>query len=715
MKVSLIFRSVALAAALTAYAGAQDTSTRDPLRPSPAPSPATKLSQLLAVRLESFGPGYSAPREKREQAYAKLMEGQRLLWTASRSRSQTSVLNVTRIARQAFKEAADLDPKLSEAYTALAELSINTPPGDIDEGIALAALAVRVNSENFGGHRILARLYTYRSGLPEPKLDSVNAPKAMAEWQRLAELDPRNAEAWAFLSEIYARLGMSKERVEALRKWISASPPVDMQFYRRLMGPKESLTAESGTLKLARALLDTGEKTEAIGVISELVSDDPENAEATQLLSEIVRKAAGTPESAAAIEALKQAVYANPSNQSLLVLLADVEVGAGHIDDAAEILRNGARAVEASDAPTASELMLSLGQLYVDNRRLDEAIAAFESALKLRGIDASATSVQGSDREFAMRAFEKLIKALASSNKIEASKNVIERARKVFGDKDLFADRQLISLYRGRGMKADALAAVKSAHVRFPDEYEFIRQEATLLTENGRVDEAVALMRNSLKAGKIADQTPSTSVQESDGVVRATITKPVRDDFSTVLFIASLYSYADRSKEAIAASVEALAIAGTDERRQIAKVSLATAQQMGKQYAAAEKTLREILATTPDNPIALNNLGYFLTERGERYPEAIILINKALAIDPNNPSFLDSLGWVQFKSGDVDNALTNLSRAAELDPTSSTILDHLGDVYLKKGRKDDAKSIFTKALTFAVEPSEISRIKLKLK
>ena len=42
------------------------------------------------------------------------------------------------------------------------------------------------------------------------------------------------------------------------------------------------------------------------------------------------------------------------------------------------------------------------------------------------------------------------------------------------------------------GKKAEALAVVRSLHERVPADGGFIRLEATLLTETGKVDEAVA-------------------------------------------------------------------------------------------------------------------------------------------------------------------------------------------------------------------------------
>jgi Tfp pilus assembly protein PilF len=135
---------------------------------------------------------------------------------------------------------------------------------------------------------------------------------------------------------------------------------------------------------------------------------------------------------------------------------------------------------------------------------------------------------------------------------------------------------------------------------------------------------------------------------------------------------------------------------------------------MGGDYAAAETTLRDILKQTPGNPIALNNLGYFLLERNERVDEALDMIKRAIKIDPTNPSYVDSLGWGYFKQGNFDEAERQLRTAARLDPGSATIQEHLADVYEKQGKSDLAKSVWQRALVLASDAADVQRLKTKL-
>ncbi|HEX8250599.1 MAG TPA: tetratricopeptide repeat protein, partial [Pyrinomonadaceae bacterium] len=183
---------------------------------------------------------------------------------------------------------------------------------------------------------------------------------------------------------------------------------------------------------------------------------------------------------------------------------------------------------------------------------------------------------------------------------------------------------------------------------------------------------------------------------------------------SNYIFISMLYTQGKRGKEAIEAANLAFNAAESDERKQIAKLSLATAQRETGDFAAAETTLREILRQTPGNPIALNNLGYFMLERNEKFDEALKLIQQAVRIDPNNPSYQDSLGWAYFKLGKFDEAEKHLKSAVRRSTDSATIYEHLGDVYQKQNKTELARAAWQKALNLASGAEDTNRIKAKL-
>jgi len=110
-----------------------------------------------------------------------------------------------------------------------------------------------------------------------------------------------------------------------------------------------------------------------------------------------------------------------------------------------------------------------------------------------------------------------------------------------------------------------------------------------------------------------------------------------------------------------------------------------------------EEDLNAIIAQDPNNAMALNALGYTLTDRTERYAEAYELIKRALDLKPNDFYILDSMGWVLYRMGRLDEAIDYLNRALK-ERRDPEIAAHLGEVLWVKGDKAAAREIWDTAL-----------------
>ena len=106
-----------------------------------------------------------------------------------------------------------------------------------------------------------------------------------------------------------------------------------------------------------------------------------------------------------------------------------------------------------------------------------------------------------------------------------------------------------------------------------------------------------------------------------------------------------------------------------------------------------ERLLKKVIAAKPDYQHAYNALGFSLAERNVRLPEARQLIVKALELAPNDPFITDSLGWVEFRSGNLAEALKILQGAYKARPDAE-IAAHLGEVLWTMGKRDQAVLIW---------------------
>lgn len=620
-------------------------------------------------------------RERRAQAYAKLLEGQRYFETVRGSAASVETL---RRAQAAFRQAAELDASLAEAHTALAEIALFFD--DLQQSETEGQTAARLNPDNYGAHRILSRVYTLKSKLVEDKLDPVAADKAVAELREVIRLHPNDAEGWALLAEFYAATGREKEAIEALRTWATLPASVEDRFYKAITRGR-NLTPDAANGRLGELLLRAGQTEAAIAAFRRAISIEPENASYLKLLGDAL-ETKGTADKSV-IEELSRIVAQQPQNSAAVQMLARAQSSAGEVEDAVATIRAGIKGVKPGNEGDRLQLQVLLADTLADASRYDEAIAVYEELLKSRNIlDAPLGSER--ERRFAVAALSSIITLQKQAGKADEALATVERMRRLLGDGDPSADIQKTDLLRSLGKRAEALESVRNARKRFPDEVGLLRLEATTLVELGRTDEALGLIQPRLK-GDISD-------------------------YVEYLFMSSLLINAGRGTEAIETARKALALASPEDPEQSsnALIMLSSAQERAGDAKGSEETLRQILAKDQNNPTALNNLGYFLTERNERFEEALELIQRAVRTEPTNPSFLDSLGWVNFKLGKFKEAERYLSDAARRNPASAAIQEHLGDLFKQLGQSEKAHASWRRALSLAIEAADTKRIKAKL-
>ncbi len=662
-------------AALLGLAANTVTAARAQQPPGPAPQPsatpapaATPTSTLPATQ-----PG-------RAKAYAKLLEGQRHLTRARRAGGITR--EGLAAAQAAFRRAAELDPSLAEAHTALAELAFFFTD-DHAEAERQAQAAAKINPDNYGARRLLARLYSLRAGTDESKLKREDADRAVAALNEALRLDPNDAESLALLGEFYHLTNREPEAIEAFRRWASAPPALDAQFYRIVTQGGE-LSPDAASARLARSLLHAGRTAEAIASIRQALAADPENARYLLLLGQAVEQGGDV---SAALAELKRLAGVYPNSAAVVGLYARTLARAGRHDEGVAALR---AAVSKAEGDAQLKLVDALAQVLTDALKFDEAVVAYDDLLKRRGIG-DAPLIADADQDLASTYLERIVTLQRQAGRYDSALATVERMRRLLGPANPMADFYAATVLREQGKRREALAAVRAARLKHPEQASLLRLEATTLAELGQVEEGAALLRARLRGN-------------------------IEEDYATHLTIANLYLEAGKGKEAVEVARKLVEMTPAAQPELLAQslVMLSSAQERAGDFKGAEESLRRILARDPNNATALNNLGYFLTERGERLAEAAEMIGRAVRAEPANGSFLDSLGWVYFKLGQLDEAEKYLSDAARRSPRSATIHEHLGDLHQKRGKPEAARAAWQKALGLSIEPAETTRLKTKL-
>lgn len=122
----------------------------------------------------------------------------------------------------------------------------------------------------------------------------------------------------------------------------------------------------------------------------------------------------------------------------------------------------------------------------------------------------------------------------------------------------------------------------------------------------------------------------------------------------------------------------------------------------------AEADFRAIIEENPEDPLALNALGYTLADQTDRLQEARDLVARAYELAPDDAAIVDSMGWVQYRLGNHDEALEYLRRALDLQ-FDAEIAAHLGEVLWVTGEHEQAREVWEEALERMPDDSEVVR------
>jgi putative PEP-CTERM system TPR-repeat lipoprotein len=115
-----------------------------------------------------------------------------------------------------------------------------------------------------------------------------------------------------------------------------------------------------------------------------------------------------------------------------------------------------------------------------------------------------------------------------------------------------------------------------------------------------------------------------------------------------------------------------------------------------KQYKPAIAQYLAVIKQQPNNAVALNNLAWAYYQ--EKDARALDTGEQALRLDPNNPAAMDTVGWILTEQGNVARGLPLLKKAVALAPQSPELHYHLAAGLNKSGDKAGARAELEKLL-----------------
>ena len=511
----------------------------------------------------------------------------------------------------------------------------------------------------------------------------LNIKGAITQAQEAVELDPSYTDAYLQLGMLYFITGSKEESEASFRQAIKISP-----------GKME------GYIELIRVLYSEKREKDAEDIINLMTVNLPDDPAAWFETGRIFYEKRLLDK---ADIFLRKSLEKDPAYISAGYLLSESLSLQDRKKEAAKILESLQK--YAGDDP---DLMLRLGILALEEGEAAEAKRYFEHIRKYSydevetGIKIAAACIEIGETRFALGELDDLLKSFPRDDSLKYWKGLaLEELRDYDNAGRIFSSIPSASRYH-----ADALI-----HGAYCD------------TRSGRPQAAIKTLKESVYLGTVSPLAAivlSDAWEKIDGKVEGiSFFKELLEKYPGVVEISEGLSGLQEKNGDFDGAKDTLEnmLKGPDlpvRDREKTMMLLATLLERNGKSPEALNTARAVLLLNPDNPEAMNFVGYSMAEMDADLPDAEKLVKRALLFKPYSGSIIDSLGWIYFKTGDYQKALSVLLKADRLSPDEPEILEHLGDALQKNGRHREAVEKYRRALKLATDEKLNKRIKAKL-
>jgi tetratricopeptide (TPR) repeat protein len=124
---------------------------------------------------------------------------------------------------------------------------------------------------------------------------------------------------------------------------------------------------------------------------------------------------------------------------------------------------------------------------------------------------------------------------------------------------------------------------------------------------------------------------------------------------------------------------------------------LGDAYNGARDYAKSDNAYEDALTQNPNNDLVLNNYSYYLALRKENLERAEKMAAQLIKSHPENASYLDTYAWVLFMREKYREARKVMERALATGDAGATHFEHYGDILFKLGETDEAVRQWQKA------------------
>jgi len=546
------------------------------------------------------------------------------------------------------------------------------------------------------------------------------AEQSVEAYKKALELDPGSAVIQERLAEIYAKSRHIRDAVAQAQQVLKADPD-NVDAHRLLARIYVRTLGDIGAGEVQQENLQ-----KAVEQFEAILKIDPSDEYSALWLARLYRFENRHEE---AEKVLRGIVQKEPDNEPALEQLSQLLIDEGRSQEAIDLLTQTAGD---SSSPDIYDL---LGDAYAQSKDFAKAEVAYRKAIDSDPDDPGHR--------------HGLAQALLSQDKYAAA---LEQYKKLSELEPGTAENYLrmAQLDRRLGKLDDAESSLLHAKQLAPGSLEILYNEALLYEDEGRYDDAVKVLSDSIAGMKAAGGQGNSSAlailyeqlgrayseqqkysaaidtfedmgklgSDSQKRARLLLIEAYRDshdidraiaeakkaldespkDPDLTVTLAMLYS--EKLETATATQLLDGLLQGKDSDQPI-YMNIAQAEERGRKYPEAEQSAQkaEQLARDPSEKQAAWFLLGAIYERQKKYDLAEQQFRKVLDANPNNAAVLNYLGYMLADRGiRLDEATSMIQSAVKQEPNNGAYLDSLGWAYYKQNKLAEAEEYLRKAV-----------------
>ncbi len=521
-------------------------------------------------------------------------------------------------------------------------------------------------------------------------------PAAESALRRAVTIDPKSAAAHMAMGDLYLLKKDQKQAGEEFKTAAELAPVRSMERlkYAALMsatgdtGETRRISTEMtrqapdylpGWTLLAELAFKDKKYDEALSLLENAFSRDPEYVDGRRLESDVLLAKGDTKQAVDVLErldqtypdiplikyqlaraylknnnpnqakvALDQAVSINPNFADAILLLGETNLRSGHgemvVEPMVRLLKR---------RPDLRSAAFTLAAAYGSLNRFDDAEAVIRDQVRLAPQDPQPHTALGL--------------TLRQAKRNDEARQAFEKAAELAPD-NLWLVDQLVELDLLDKHFDSARQRIRRQFQKTPDAPAAHFLEGKILIAEGKWDLAEAELQKTLQ---------------------------IDPNFSAAYdLLVQTYLATNKLPQAVS---QLQGLLSKNPNNTPTLMTLALVYDRMKDFPKARDAYEKLLSTEPNFVPALNNLAYLYTERLNNLDKAYDLARKARELQGQDPSVGDTFGWVLYKRGDYQQALTILQESVEKAPDDPEIQFHLGMTAYMMGQTDMARVVLRKA------------------